>query len=655
MRTIVLFAVVVSIQFLNALELRASGEPKPVAPTAEQLANAKEAYAKFGTLEFGLSEQSAWPDGFPAAEHTFRINVAAVKGGLKGLPDLPFPFGLNFQFTGVTDVELKELRNLKNLISLDVSNSQFLDMNPNRISDVGVRELKDCKNLASLNLGRTDVTGAGLKNLPNLTALILDGTKLTDETARELQNLNHLRMLSLANTPIKDAGVNEITKLKNLQSLGLANTQVVGEGIKQMKGLSELRYLNLLATKVTDAGLKELLSSQKLERLNLASTGLTDEGLRAMAGLTSLNNLDLSRTRVTGAGFAAIKQNNGIELLRLNDSPVTDAGLIGLQELSSLQYLHLGRTQLTDAGLMELKGLRRLRFIGLGPTRVTKEGIKALQEHLPLLQVEASPVQEGGEKAPAAPAKAVAPKAGFVVGRVTMSDGTPLKVKNTKITITISGKNEIETINFNYSPEPDADGYYEQKLRPGFFYRVETVVMDISFNNQVFQLPLAPSEDDNKYYAGEKGIVRNFVWKVQGARPRPGVDKADEFTGGHWFGATVDLLFEYPGFPPPNFYTCVFTLTPNGKMIDGSDGKKFTFTRDYDPLLGELKKGGHLSNLILGNYVLKGVEVAKNGAEKELLFQNSKKEFVPAVEISFVPSRIALNGLEVTVVKFKRK
>ncbi len=72
---------------------------------------------------------------------------------------------VNLAFGHVTDTDLKELKDLKQLTSLALYNSQ--------VTDGGLKELKDIKQLTTLYLNNTRVTDAGLKELKDLKQLDL--------------------------------------------------------------------------------------------------------------------------------------------------------------------------------------------------------------------------------------------------------------------------------------------------------------------------------------------------------------------------------------------------------------------------------------------------------------------------------------------------
>src|SRR5207237_8141250 len=67
-----------------------------------------------------------------------------------------------------------------------------------KVTDADLKELKDLKQLTTLHLNMTGVTDAGLKELEHLkqlTSLALCNTKVTEADAEELKHLTHLTTL----------------------------------------------------------------------------------------------------------------------------------------------------------------------------------------------------------------------------------------------------------------------------------------------------------------------------------------------------------------------------------------------------------------------------------------------------------------------------
>ena len=64
--------------------------------------------------------------------------------------------------------------------------------------------------------------------------------------------------LDLGRTQVTDAGLKELAGLKSLQTLNLDFTKVTDAGLKELAGLNSLQSLYLWGTKVTGAGFEEL-------------------------------------------------------------------------------------------------------------------------------------------------------------------------------------------------------------------------------------------------------------------------------------------------------------------------------------------------------------------------------------------------------------
>ena len=131
---------------MNLIAAPAPKTTEPPEPTNEQLAAAKNEYAKFGATYEPFTNQKT-----KQTFHHFIMPPKTTDADLKGLPNLPFSFGLNLQDTQVTDAGLKELKELKNLT--------ILNLRGTRVTDVGMKELKNLQNVWWLLLDGTQVTG----------------------------------------------------------------------------------------------------------------------------------------------------------------------------------------------------------------------------------------------------------------------------------------------------------------------------------------------------------------------------------------------------------------------------------------------------------------------------------------------------------------
>jgi hypothetical protein len=89
--------------------------------------------------------------------------------------------------------------------------------------------------------------------------------------------------IDLGGTNVTDAGLKELAGLKGLTYLALEGTRVTDVGLKELAGLKGLTDLHLGGTKVTDAGLKELVKLKGLSHLDLIRATVTDKGVQKLS------------------------------------------------------------------------------------------------------------------------------------------------------------------------------------------------------------------------------------------------------------------------------------------------------------------------------------------------------------------------------------
>ena len=121
-------------------------------------------------------------------------------------------------------------------------------------------------------------------------------------------DLERVEVLNLGETQITNAGLKEVAKLQNLIQLWLHDTQITNADLKEVAKLQKLKRLRLDNTQITDAGLKEVAKLQKLKGIELSRTRITDAGLKDLAKLQNLEGLSLSATKITDAGVAELKK-----------------------------------------------------------------------------------------------------------------------------------------------------------------------------------------------------------------------------------------------------------------------------------------------------------------------------------------------------------
>ncbi len=127
---------------------------------------------------------------------------------------------------------------------------------------------------AAFHLSGKDLTDDGLvhlKEVSNLVWLNLANTKITDEGLRQLSDIKTLKRLHLENTQIGDAGLAYLAGLENLEYLNLYGTQVSDAGLEHLKGLKNLKKLYLWQSNATPAGAEQLKDALANVDINLGA------------------------------------------------------------------------------------------------------------------------------------------------------------------------------------------------------------------------------------------------------------------------------------------------------------------------------------------------------------------------------------------------
>jgi internalin A len=186
---------------------------------------------------------------------------------LKDLREFKHLTKLDLSFTSVTDAGVKELQEAlpKCKINSGAAKGDEADA-VKLVEKLGGKVMRDetkpGKPVIGVYLPRnTEVTDAdlkGLKELKQLMTLDLKFTSVTDEGLKELKELKQLTKLYVGGTKVTDKGLKDLKQLKGLTTLGLGRTEVTDLGLKELKELKHLELLILQVTKVTDAGVKEL-------------------------------------------------------------------------------------------------------------------------------------------------------------------------------------------------------------------------------------------------------------------------------------------------------------------------------------------------------------------------------------------------------------
>ena len=329
-----------------------------------------------------------------------------------------------------TSTGLKQLRSLRQLVALDVTQSgvtdsglpylaslprlQVLALYGNAITATGLPQLRPLKRLRILNLAHTPIGDAGLAELgrwQGLHTLSLSRTGITDQGLRHLRRLHALRVLRLDENPIGDGAAKWLSLLPRLRVLDLRDTRLTGSGVILLAKIRDLRQLNLFLTHARgQAALRALGTLRQLRALTLwrgagayltplvalsrlvrlsPGCNVTPQSLAALAKLTTLRHLTLQCRQVTDQGLARLSSLPQLQSLFLNGASITDAALRTLPR--SLRWINLIRTPIGDAGLAHLEHHPFLVELNLIGTRVTALAVQRFNRAHPNSPARANP------------------------------------------------------------------------------------------------------------------------------------------------------------------------------------------------------------------------------------------------------------------------
>jgi|CXWL01.1.fsa_nt_gi hypothetical protein len=227
---------------------------------------------------------------------------------------------------------------------------------------------------------------------------------------------------------------------------------------------------------------------------------------------------------------------------------------------------------------------------------------------------------------------------GYLTGRVTMGNGTPVTASDVKYRLTISGvSGPGERVDFTPIVKPD--GSFSQKLPDGI-YHMPYGTLTVRFENQLYSLPLE-AVDPTGDRESPPGIVQNFVWKLTGPKPDRNLDVNNAT---HWYGITIPVRFstwrddigKAPPDPPAGSKV-IYTLKPLSTLVDGSPAQPLTIERAWRA--GDITPTDSLNDLPPANYEITGVLQLADGSSKPLLLQGKGDypAFKPSIRLIIEP------------------
>ena len=156
-----------------------------------------------------------------------------------------------------------------------------------------------------------------------------------------------------------------------------------------------------------------------------------------------------------------------------------------------------------------------------------------------------------------------------LTGKLSDAQGKPLS----NVTIRVLGFNEKgEPVKREVRVRGTA-GEYDMEL-PNGMYDTPVARIGLEYHDRWYDLPLAAADGSREWteqHDSRQGMVRDFVLKIAGRAPSGDANGPS----GYW-GGTIQFDM---GSAVGEIATIEIALTPDGPLLDGSEGKPLNFTR----------------------------------------------------------------------------
>jgi len=266
-------------------------------------------------------------------------------------------------------------------------------------------------------------------------------------------------------------------------------------------------------------------------------------------------------------------------------------------------------------------------------------------ENKPEDAADAAPAKKG-KPAPEPPAL----EPGVVAGRITDARGNI--IEDARLIVQVSGTS-LAGQRTNFDIEVDENGLFSQEVPDGL-WRIYGF-LEKEYNGHKFRVPLDPEDkrEIGSTQGAKKGVVKNFVWRIAGLKP-----KEDKSLYTSYYGGAVELtdvqiynegrrlVDRHPGTK------VVITLKPRGLLMDGSQGRPVNIETDVAAVAGFSKPT--FPDIPLGEYVATAKMVGPGGGGAPLNLAVGFVRFdAPGVSrsapVSFVPPSAAESLKPVTL------
>lgn len=209
---------------------------------------------------------------------------------------------LKISYSIVSDVDLKTISKLPELLVLDISNTLTNYVNPNiefkKLKRLDIRSnsifdvkfLENMENLISLDMFDNNIKNIEpISNLGKLQSLYLKSNQVND--TKSIGQLVELKFLNIASNQIRD--ITSLYQLKNLEYLDISSNQI--NDVTSLNKLKNLVFLDMSSNRVND--ITPLNKLENLISLNISANQIND--IASLNKINSIKSLQLTNTKIS--------------------------------------------------------------------------------------------------------------------------------------------------------------------------------------------------------------------------------------------------------------------------------------------------------------------------------------------------------------------
>nr|XP_034926653.1 receptor-like protein 9DC3 [Populus alba]TKS05987.1 hypothetical protein D5086_0000127580 [Populus alba] len=278
---------------------------------------------------------------------------------------------LNLSFSVFAGQVPSEISHLSKLVSLDLSDNDYLSLEPISFDKL-VQNLTKLRELDLSRVNMSLVVPVSVMNLSSsLSSLKLNYCRLQGKLPSSMGKFKHLQYLGLGGNNLTSPIPYDFDQLTELVSLSLSDNDYLSpEPIsfdKLVRNLTKLRYLALGSVNMSLVAPNSLTNlSSSLSSLFLSGCGLQGKFPDNIFLLPNLESLDLSYNEGLTGSFPSSNLSNVLSLLDLSNTRISvylENNLIS--NLKSLEYMSLRNSNIIRSDLALLGNLVNLIFLDL--------------------------------------------------------------------------------------------------------------------------------------------------------------------------------------------------------------------------------------------------------------------------------------------------